>query len=342
MGDVYRRWSWLGVLLATAACGAPEAIGNDAHPSTEQWQPAPPADGNLRIATFNIRNYPFLPQAPDAPASTPPLSYLLETDDEALLEVLGKLAFDVLAVQEIVDTERFGTLLGALGDRTGKKYESAFSTNAHSGNSQHVGIVIAADAARLLWTREHPEVDVRGTLRGGLSARIESKRDGGVDFGLMVLHLASGDSSKRALLRADQAIAAALIVASERAEIGDDDYLVMGDLNTARGAAELGALDAAFATDTALARQTLDRSCSAYWVKNSSSPLVRPSLLDHVYLSSLAERDPAVPVAAGAHCAVHRCEPYESRDAATGGSFWGVSDHCPVYFEIADLDDDAP
>jgi hypothetical protein len=31
---------------------------------------------------------------------------------------------------------------------------------------------------------------------------------------------------------------------------------------------------------------------------------------------------------------------YESTDALSGGSFWGVSDHCPVYFEVVDVDDD--
>jgi endonuclease/exonuclease/phosphatase family metal-dependent hydrolase len=333
-------------LAAPLACGGVEDVDASAEQNViAQWNPAPPADGNLRIATFNIRNYPFLPPDPDAPPRDPPLSHQLETDDEALLEVLSKLQFDVLAVQEIVDTERFTILLDSLSERTGRSYSAAFATNEHSGNSQHVGVLVADDAARIASSREYPEVDTRGTLRGGLSARIEGAEAGGIDFGMMVLHLASGSSTKRAELRAEQAAQVAPIVAAEKLESGDEDYLVMGDLNTARAPDELVSLDAAFfqvddQVDSGLARQTLEQSCSAYWVKKSTNPLLRPSLLDHVYASSMNERDASVDVAAGAHCAEHHCEQYESTDALSGGSFWGVSDHCPVYFEVVDVDDD--
>ncbi len=333
---------WRGLGLASwmwcAAC-APPAIGSDAANASETWSPPAPAEGHLRVATFNIRNYPTLPPSDDAAPRPEPLSYQLETDDEALLDVLSRLQFDVLAVQEIVDTERFAALLEQLSERTGRAYASAFSTNEHSGNAQHVGVVVAADAATIAWTREHPEVDPKGTLRSGLSARIESTLDGGATFGLMSLHLASGDSGKRAELRAEQAAQVAGIVAAQRLETGDGDYVVAGDLNTAREADELPALDAAFGSE--LGRQPIDASCTSYWIKKSSNPLLRPSHLDHVYLASSGEGAAPVEVAVGAHCAVQQCQPYESTSPDTGGSFWGVSDHCPLYFEIADQDDDA-
>jgi hypothetical protein len=63
-------------------------------------------------------------------------------------------------------------------------------------------------------------------------------------------------------------------------------------------------------------------------------------LIDHVYTASLAERDRSVPLTAGAHCAERSCKPFESASAESGTSYWGVSDHCPVYFEIADEDRD--
>ena len=81
-------------------------------------------------------------------------------------------------------------------------------------------------------------------------------------------------------------------------------------------------------------------ACTAYWVKKSTNPVIRPSLLDQVYLASFEELDAEVPVLAGGHCAARACERYESRDEATGGTFWDVSDHCPVYFEIRDEDRD--
>jgi hypothetical protein len=52
------------------------------------------------------------------------------------------------------------------------------------------------------------------------------------------------------------------------------------------------------------------------------------------------ERDTTVPVTVGAHCFERSCQPFESDSAEHGTSYWSVSDHCPVYFEIADVDRD--
>ena len=67
---------------------------------------------------------------------------------------------------------------------------------------------------------------------------------------------------------------------------------------------------------------------------------VLPTTIDHVYLASMSERDLGVPLVAGAHCAERSCAPFESAGRESGTSFWGVSDHCPIYFEIADEDRD--
>ena len=189
---------------------------------------------------------------------------------------------------------------------------------------------------------EHTEIDLSGRLRPGLSARIESATEGGVDFGIMVLHLASGSTAKRADLRAQQATAAAEIIAREIIAEQDADYLVMGDLNTAREEEEFAGLDAAFAEATGLARQANVSGCSSYWIKKSTNPLLRPSWLDHVYLASFEELDGEVPVVSGAHCAERACQAYESTDLESGSTFYNVSDHCPVYFEITDRDLDEP
>lgn len=338
------RAAWLaaGLLLGCVAGPGPEppssGPGGKADMGQDEgggWAPAPPRDGNLRIVTFNIRNFPAVPPAEGQ--MTPPISYLLETDRDALLELLAALDFDLLALQEIRDPDAFVALLEDLSSATGRAYESRFAVNA-SGNDQHTGLVVSQDALRIAWTREHAEVDVSGTLRPALSARIESVAESGADFTAMVLHLASGDSSKRADLRVQQATAAAAAAATEIAETSDSDYLVLGDMNTARGDDELGALDAAFAQETGLARGENATGCTSYWVKKSTNPLVRPSTLDHAYLSSFEERDQTVPILAGAHCPVHHCEAFESRHAESGGSFYSISDHCPLYFEITDAD----
>lgn len=47
-----------------------------------------------------------------------------------------------------------------------------------------------------------------------------------------------------------------------------------------------------------------------------------------------------VPLRVGAHCFERACQAFESDAKESGTSYWGVSDHCPVYFEIADEDRD--
>jgi endonuclease/exonuclease/phosphatase family metal-dependent hydrolase len=268
------------------------------------------------------------------------VSYQLVTDDDALLDVLRLLDFDVLAVQEIIEPAAFGAVLERLNAETGRRYEAVFAQN-EAGNPQHVGVVADANRARIAWAEEHVEVDVKGTLRPGLSARIESVRDGGIDFTVMSLHLASGSSASRAELRAQQAAAAAAVVARQITQTADGDYLVLGDLNTAREQDEFGGLDAAFAAGTSLVREPNASGCSSYWIKKSTNPLLRPSWLDHAYRASLDELDTEVPIVAGAHCAERLCQAFESTDPQSGSTFYDVSDHCPVYFEVRDADEDA-
>lgn len=242
-------------------------------------------------------------------------------------------------MQEIRDPVKLDQVLVQLGERVGTTYASAYSANEASGNDQQVGLVVRADRAGIAEVTEHPEIDVRGTLRSGLSARVTSAAAGGIDLGVMVLHLASGESRKRAALRAEQAAVVADVVAERAATFADADFLVLGDFNTAREEEEMPALDAAFAEGTGLARAENPDGCTSYYVKNKIG-LVAPSTIDQVYAASLEELDREVPLVSGAHCAERLCEAFESDGPESGTTYWGVSDHCPVYFEIADVDRD--
>jgi hypothetical protein len=112
-------------------------------------------------------------------------------------------------------------------------------------------------------------------------------------------------------------------------------------MNTAKGDQELPAFEAAFATSaTTLSREKPESGCSTYYTKGPTNPLLEPSYIDHVFLASMAERDKTIPVVAGAHCFERSCKPFESDTKDNGTSYWSVSDHCPVYFEIADDDRD--
>jgi endonuclease/exonuclease/phosphatase family metal-dependent hydrolase len=314
------------------------------------WVPAAKKTGNLRIATYNIRNFPKDTMGqPDGGADAgpteeaPPDPTALvrrqnETDLAMAVEILDKLDFDVLAVQEINDPRAFEALLRRLGDKNGREYQSAFSTEYP--HAQNTGIVVRVDRARIEAPKVHAEVATRPTMRAGFSARIVSTRDGGADFGLLVLHLASGDSGGRAKLRAEQAGFAAKVVAERKSEMADDDFIVVGDFNTAGHEKELPNFDVAIGgAESGLSRQANESGCTTYHTKGKD-PLLAPSWIDHVYTASLAERDTSVPIVSGAHCAERSCQPFESSGPESGTSYWGVSDHCPVYFEIADQDRD--
>lgn len=317
-------------------------------PPPKAWTPSAVKPGNLRIATYNIRNFPkdvmgtvdagADAAAPEDVAEEPLVRRSLETDLGMAVAILDKLDFDVLAVQEINDTAAFEDLLARLGEKNGRRYQAVFSTEWP--HPQHTGIVVRSDRLRIESPKVHGEIATRPTMRAGLSARVVSKKDHGADFGMLVLHLASGDSAGRARLRAEQAAFAAKVVAERRAELADEDFVVVGDFNTARQDAEMPAFDAAMSgSESGLVRQADEPACTTYYTKGKD-PVLAPSPIDHVYLASFAERDRTVPIVAGAHCAERSCQPFESSSAESGTSYWGVSDHCPVYFEIADEDRD--
>jgi exonuclease III len=320
------------------------------------WSPAPPKPGNLRIAEYNIRNFPSdvmgAPDAGDAgdagdtsDAAAPDrdtrpalVRKQTDTDESALIDILEKLDFDVLAVEEINDTVRFDAVLARLGARTGRAYQSVYSLAWE--HPQHTGIIVRKDRLRIESPKVHGEIATRPTMRAGLSAHIVSTKAGGVDFGILVLHLASGDSAGRATFRAEQARFAGLAVAERQAELGDKDFVVVGDMNTARDTLELPAFDSAIGATSGLTRQLPDLACSTYYTKGPQNPVLQPSYIDNVYFASMEERDTTVPVTVGAHCFERSCQPFESDSAEHGTSYWSVSDHCPVYFEIADVDRD--
>lgn len=65
------------------------------------------------------------------------------------------------------------------------------------------------------------------------------------------------------------------VVADRQAELGDRDFVVLGDMNTARGDQELPAFDGAPAAGgSGLARQQPDLMCSTYSTKGPLNPLL--------------------------------------------------------------------
>ena len=72
----------------------------------EQLPAGPPGEGELRIVSWNMRNFPLdeRPQEPD-------LGYSRRTNICDLESVFGGLDADVLGLQEVNDTRRFPPIL---------------------------------------------------------------------------------------------------------------------------------------------------------------------------------------------------------------------------------------
>lgn len=81
----------------------------------------------------------------------------------------------------------------------------------------------------------------------------------------------------------------------------------------------------------------LDNStgCSQYWEGDGPRDGIQtPSLLDHVFITEGVSRRVLQPVASWLHCARLQCAEMVSRPGAEDGTFWDVSDHCPLTLEI--------
>jgi endonuclease/exonuclease/phosphatase family metal-dependent hydrolase len=302
--------------------------------SAEELPATPARGGNLRVAVWNIRNFPIdeRPQYPD-------LGFSRRTNICDLETVIAGLDADLLGLSEICDTRRFPPILRrAGGDRF---YATVFA--ADGGRfGQHVGV--AWDDHRLEIVGQPTEIDevaVGDGLRPALAVYLRSRRPGGVDFTLVEVHLAAAPFGYPSRLRQYRVIADWV----ERlvAEVGDQDVLVVGDFNTT-GAEdgtveeEMEVLDRIMA-EAGLERLSNSDLCSEYWEGRSQPDGVQePALLDHVYLRSLDEVDRSVPLETWLHCRRHRCAELVSRPGAEDGTFWDVSDHCPLTFEIVDQD----
>jgi endonuclease/exonuclease/phosphatase family metal-dependent hydrolase len=294
----------------------------------------PPADGNLRFVSWNIRNFPL-----DERPEDPELGYSRRTNICDLEEVLAALDGDVLGLQEVNDTRRFPPILRrAYGER---KMGVRFS--AGGGRfGQHLAIAWDVEALELV---EEP-VDVTDTVLGdgmrpAFAAYLRSRRPSGIDFTVIVVHHESGPRNFGDRRRQNRALAGWIIDRVE--EVGDPDVVLLGDFNTTgspRGGiqGELQSMDAILGR-AGLLRLPNETGCSSYWEGGGDPDGVQQSsLLDHVFLRGFGDGAVARPLEAWLHCARFSCSDLISRAGEEDGTFWDVSDHCPLTFEIRDQD----
>jgi len=289
----------------------------------------PPASSpdQLRVATWNLRNFPLdeRPQHPD-------LGYSRRTNICDLEATLAGLDADVLGFAEIKDARRFPPILRrSAGDR---RYKVALSR--HGGrHAQRLAIAWDTDVLELVGRPvEIREVALTDDLRPGFAVSLRRSADG-FEFTVVQLHLKSRRDGFATRMRQHRAMVKWLV--RWGTDTGARHVVVMGDFNAVgseRSGArqELREVDEIYA-ETGCVRLPNATGCTEYWEGGGAADGVQvASLLDLVYLRGFSG---VVPEARSwLHCARAGCADLVSRRGEEDGTFWDVSDHCPVTFDI--------
>lgn len=256
-------------------------------------------DDGLRIATYNLRNFP---------APTHDLGHVATT--------LEALEADIIALQEVRDAGALVHLLPMHSVRV----------SAHGGlRAQRLGLAIDTRRVQLrAEPREDTRVDLGGRVRPAFVAELETAIG---PLSIVNVHLKAGREGSEA--RRTQWTALCDLVAELQHPI-----VVLGDFNATGGAAERTELAEVLRSVDLV--PVHNDGCSAYWDGVRHDGWQEPSLLDLAFVSKAAEIGALDPVA-HAHCARHACEPFISTEAHPDRDLLRASDHCPVSFDLRQL-----
>jgi endonuclease/exonuclease/phosphatase family metal-dependent hydrolase len=244
----------------------------------------------LRVATFNIRNFPEN-----------------AGQIEGAFETIADLDVPLVAVQEITDPPTFALAAQRL---LGNHWHAEFGPYSSSERIVQ-GVLYDATTFEVDYARLHHETKLGKLDRPTLEVRLVST-GGGSAVRVFVVHLKAGGDS--ADVRARQV--AALTPVIQDATRSRDDIVVLGDFNST------GNIDRVnlrrFAHDTNLHWATLEIACTSYWKPGDEC---LGSALDHVFTSH-----PSRDAVARGPCEDVGCDPGESCPVF----YDQISDHCPV------------
>jgi endonuclease/exonuclease/phosphatase (EEP) superfamily protein YafD len=290
--------------------------------------PAPCAPGRLRVATWNLRNFPL-----DERPQDPSLGYLRQTNICDLEAVIEGLDAAVIGVAEIRDARRFPPVLRRAD--AGRRYQLVQSRH---GGRRGQRLAIAWDE-RLLEAIGDPveirEVTLEQDLRPAFGVRLRSRLDPGLELTVIQVHLTSSPSGYRIRVAQHRALLDWIRRETEAGRI--DRLILMGDFNTTGGVGgsterELERVDRLYAA-VGLRRLANANGCTEYW-EGGGEPdgLQVPSLLDHIWVRGFGTELPES--RSWLHCERRGCDPFVSAAGQEDGTFWDVSDHCPVTAEL--------
>lgn len=296
--------------------------------TTAELPPGPPDAGEVRIAHFNLRNYPL-----DERPQNEDLGYSRRTNICDMEEVLAGLDATVMGFVEVCDRRRFPPILRRAGG--GRPMRILFSQGG-GGGGQHLAVAWDGDVFELVeGPMEIDSVVVKPGLRPALAVRLRSKAQPDLDFTVIEVHLDSGRDDLEH--RLDQVRLLGEWIGEWIARTGDRDIILQGDFNT-MGGREVSPAEELRRVDEILFKVGLQRlenatGCTQYWEgPGGRDGVFQSSLLDLVYLGGL---DATGPARSWLHCERFQCGDLVSRAGQEDGTFFDVSDHCPVTFEVA-------
>jgi endonuclease/exonuclease/phosphatase family metal-dependent hydrolase len=273
-----------------------------------------------------VRNFPL-----DDRPGDPKLGFARQTNICDLEDALEGLDADILGFAEIRDARRFPPILRrAAGERS---YQVVLS---RGGGRWGQRLAIAWDE-RVLETVGRPveirEVAVEDDLRPVLALRLRSRVDPGLELVVLQVHLKSSPKGHAVRIEQHRAIVDWVQRWSEGA--GEPGLVVMGDFNTTGSEhgwwGELEAVDRLYGRSACTVANAT--GCTEYWEGDGEADGVQlPSQLDHIWVRGLGDELPAA--RSWLHCARADCGLLVSRPGEEDGTFWDVSDHCPLTVDL--------
>ena len=283
---------------------------------------------SFKLASYNIRNFDY-----DTRSNTP-------TNKRHLVNTINELKADLIAVQEIHETQVFSEMI----DKTFQGQYKSVLSKCGGAHEQRLGFIYKSNKVKLIDFREDLRTVAPGKGRvitadncryGSRPVAIAKfqKLDNQEYFYAIAVHLKSGGQPKSIKTRFAQ-LKIINNITKELKKTGVNNIVIMGDFNST----EYGLKNENYrrfkreVSRMGLVDTTADLSCSSYWWGGIDDYQQYPSTLDHILVSSdfLSKRQ--YNSQNEAHCKKLNCRPTMELDM--GISFDEVSDHCPVTTEI--------
>lgn len=282
----------------------------------------------LSIGSYNIRNFDY-----DQRSHTP-------TDKNELRNILKEINTDIIAVQEIVQRDKFFQYL-----KNELPEYQAVLTDCGGHHGQRVGFIYKSSEITLLSfkqdlstvnpfaTNQIRECELGSRPMG--VAEFKHKKSG-VHFFAISVHLKSGGNKGSLNKRYKQIEMIKKAVLSYKKEFNTKNFVIMGDFNTTEYVNTYKPYKEQyqlFVLDIEAYDLSENLGCTSYWYGGRDDGLWYPSHLDHMLVSETLITSLSMPKATTlAHCSKLKCG--ITRDGSMGVSFDKVSDHCPLKAEF--------